>query len=463
VEVGGEQGFLSTTVPDVEHNRGGTAVVDDFDLDGDLDFIVGFKDADVTLYRQDAGVWTAEDMGLPPGSGNNTIALVDIDGDGRRDMVFPGPPTLVVMNTAAGLVEREEMSLFGSPYVEFVPGDFNGDGHQDLFGVVSSAGRPGDPSLHDILLLNDGTGSFERTSLDGDTTTRMGFDGVALDWEGDGDLDIWVVNDKGDLFGGNALWRAQDGVLSDATEACDCGIVQSGMGADVGDYNNDGLPDLYGSATAVNALLEGQPDHTFIDVTLVTGASPLTGVGTMSWGAIFLDHDNDGREDLLVAEGDFWTHDNPYGVRAEMPLDLLRQVPGADGRPSFEDVSGVLGEDRMGTWRAVIARDFNGDGLLDILATDLIERPRLYLSEGCTAAGWIEVTAPVGSQVDICADGLRQTRWVSTESSWGGAGSPTVHLGLGSASTVDRLQVRLPTGEVWVMEDLEGRRTLSVD
>ena len=194
----------------------------------------------------------------------------------------------------------------------------------------------------------------------------------------------------------------------------------------------------------------------------MTDACPLDGGGSMSWGAIFLDYDNDGREDLLVAEGDFWRHGDAMALRGEMPLDLLRQVPNPEGRPSFEDVSTLLGDDLMGTWRAVVARDFNGDGVLDVLATDMTKRPHLFLSEGCTEAAWIEVHAPVGSQIDVCAGGLRQTRWSSTESSWGGAGIPTAHLGLGTATQIDRLQIRLPSGELVVAEELEGRRVVKV-
>jgi hypothetical protein len=465
-EVGESLGLLGSSLPLSEHSTGGAAVVDDFDLDGDLDFLVGFRQAETTLYRNTGTSWEIESMDLSPGAASNTIALADIDGDGRRDLVMPGPPVLVVLNTDEGLEARTELmewGLMGSPYVEFAPGDFDGDGDIDLFGLLQVTGLGSDETLTDHLLLNDGTGSFVTASLDGDAPKRWGFDAQIFDWGGDGDLDVWVVNDQGFEYGPNVLWENDEGVLINSTEDCACGLMQSGMGAAVGDYNNDGIPDLYGSATAINALLEGQADGTFVDVTLVTGASPLEGSGSMSWGALFMDYDNDGRQDLLVAEGDLWRDGDFDPLKIPLPLHLLRQVDNPDGRPHFESVSDLLGDDLERSWRAVIPRDFNGDGVLDILATDIVERPRLFLSDGCTEAGWLEVHVPVGSQVDVCADGVRQTQWSSTESSWGGAAIPTVHFGLGGSVEIDRLQVRLPSGEVAVLEGtLEGRRSLVV-
>jgi len=366
------------------------------------------------------------------------------------------------MNTSDGFVQRTEETLSTTPWVELAPGDFNGDGHMDLYGMLSASPMGTASSTPDHLLINDGTGVFTAQPLPGDAPKGMGFDTVIFDWQQDGDADAWVVNDQGARFGANVLWGNEDGELTDESGACNCGIMQSGMGGDVGDYNNDGVPDLYGSATAVNALLEGQPDGTFLDVTLVTQASPLSGVGEMSWGAIFLDYDNDGRQDLLVAEGDFWYDGDTMAIREPMSLDLLRQEQTEGSRPRFVDTSSLLGDDLLRSWRAVVARDLNQDGVLDLLVTDITDRPRLFLSEGCTKAGWLEVHAPIGSQVDICADGLRQTRWSSTESSWGGAATPSVHFGIGDSTKIDRLQIRLPSGEILVQEDLAARRIVHV-
>jgi hypothetical protein len=309
------------------------------------------------------------------------------------------------------------------------------------------------------LLLQQDDGSWERVDLEGEVATGMGFDAVLFDRDRDGDLDVYVVNDMGADFGGNVLWENQGGTLTDASEACGCDAVMSGMGVDVGDHDGDGQPDLYLSATGRNLLYQADGDWLYADVGQSTGADPFEDPDEMSWGAVFLDYDNDGLPDILVAQGDQWHGEDPIGVVGDLPIALLGQTPGG----TYEHRAAELGMDLQGSWRAVVAVDHNGDGVLDPLVTDVTEQPRLFLSTGCTRNGWLEVEAPPMARVEICAGGARQVAWATTESSWGGARPPVVHFGLGDADRVDRLAIELLDGTVtYVDEPFEARRSVRV-
>jgi hypothetical protein len=219
------------------------------------------------------------------------------------------------------------------------------------------------------------------------------------------------------------------------------------MGVDLWDVNEDGRPDLYVSASMNNVLLQQHEDESFVDVSLLMNADPLDGtLLTMSWGAIFLDFDNDGLRDLLVAEGDLWHALSTDPVVVELPLDLLRLTE-AEPVPRYEDVSAEYGFGIMGSWRSIVAMDHNGDGIVDPLITDVEHRPRLYMSQGCTANGWLRVGAPVHSRIELDAGGRTQTAWVDTHSSFAASSTPEVHFGLGPTDTVTALRVTLPTGE----------------
>ena len=249
------------------------------------------------------------------------------------------------------------------------------------------------------------------------------------------------MNDKGLDFGGNVLY-ANDGSALDSTgEDCSCEVIQDGMGVDVGDYNRDGLPDLFLSAATRNILLEAAGDGSFIDVTASLGADSVAEGDSMAWSGIFLDWDNDGDQDLLVAQGALLNsdvdRDNPG------PLDLMSWEDTA-----FVNLAASLGLGQSENYRSLVAVEFNQDGVLDLLATRIAERPLLYLSEGCTAEGWLEVEAPVGSRIQVEAGGTTQTAWISTESSCGAARPPTRHFGLGTAREVDALHVLQPDGQI---------------
>jgi len=459
-EVAAQMGLSGSDGGVTEHNTGGIAVVDDFDLDGDLDIVLGFADGSPRYYERTAEGFVGGEI---PGMGSIdpvvlTPSLADYDGDGLRDLLLAGPPSRTLRNTGAGFEPGGDMVASAAP-VELAPLDVDGDGLLDLFAASTGDLNAGAEERADSLLVADAAGSWSAQSLDLAEAGGVAFDAVVFDWEGDGDQDVYVINDKGPEYGGNVLWENVGGELVSATERCGCGLVHSGMGGDMGDFNRDGRPDLYLSATSHNALLEAQADGTFADVAVALGADPLADDSAMSWGAIWLDHDNDGRLDLLVAEGDLWYDGQFDPVVQDLPIDLLRQTE--DG--VFEDRSELLGHDLNGSWRAVIAVDHNADGVLDLLITDVEAAPRLYMSDGCTAAGWLEVSAPLGSKVEICTDGVVQTAWSTTESSWGGAKPPTVHFGLGDAQAVERVVVTLLDGRIATAEGLEARRSLTVD
>jgi len=280
-------------------------------------------------------------------------------------------------------------------------------------------------------------GSLEPISDSG----RMGFDAAWFDWKGDGTQDAYVVNDMGSVYGGNVLRENNEGTLDSSGESCNCEVVQDGMGVDVGDYNADGVADLFLVAASKNLLLQGVADGDFIDVTASTGADSVAAGGVMGWGGIFLDHDNDGDMDLLVTQAPRSQHDLPG------PIDLMSWEDGG-----FANLRESLGLNIYGIFRSLVAVDLNQDGILDLLVTQANDRPLLYLSQGCTEQSWLEVSAPVGSRVRVEAGGITRTAWISTESSCGAARPPSRHFGLGSAEEVDAVEVQLSDGSTHLAE-----------
>jgi hypothetical protein len=122
-----------------------------------------------------------------------------------------------------------------------------------------------------------------------------------------------------------------------------------------------------------------------------------------------------------------------------------------------------LGLDTLGSWRSLVTLDDNGDGVLDVLVTDTVARPRFYVSEGCTVNAWLEVEAPVHSRVSVTSGGRTQTAWVTTESSYGAGRTPMVHFGLGAEEVVERLEVTAPGRKVLVATGIAGRRRVVVE
>ena len=223
----------------------------------------------------------------------------------------------------------------------------------------------------------------------------MGAGVALLDYDNDGDLDVFLVQGAALPFdaatkagrgrGGpptcrlfrNDLVAAADGRrtlhFTDVTEAAGVGLRVYGMGAAVGDYDNDGYPDLFVTSFGSTTLLHNNGDGTFTDVTKQAAVSD----SAWSTSAAFIDFDRDGYLDLFVARYvDFTTAANklcndPAGARDYCSPRAYRPVPARlfrnDGRGHFVDVTAAAAVTKAyGAGLGVAVGDYNGDGWLDI-------------------------------------------------------------------------------------------------
>jgi hypothetical protein len=227
--------------------------------------------------------------------------------------------------------------------------------------------------------------------------------GVALfDFDSDGLLDIFFVNSLTvDLVksGGktrSALYRNNgDGTFKDVTDKAGVGDIGWGMGAAVGDFDNDGFDDLYVTCLGANHLFKNDGDGTFTDVTAKAG------VGDPRWstGAAFVDYDNDGRLDLFVANYvDFDVNHLPEFGKGRtcqykgVPVQCgPRGLPGAgdslyhnNGDGTFTDVSKKAGVSDPGGFYGlgVVCADFDEDGFTDIYVANDSTPNFLYHNNG---------------------------------------------------------------------------------
>src|SRR5204863_716473 len=233
--------------------------------------------------------------------------------------------------------------------------------HPDVFQPISP-----------LVYHNDGNGHFTEVSQKNGLSKAGKALGIALaDYDRDGHIDLFVANDSMVEFlyhnKGNGTFE-EVGLLSEVAVDGD-GRTYAGMGVDFADYNNDGWPDLVITDLANQryALYQNNGDSTFTYSSFTSGVARLT-MTHSGWGIRFLDYDNDGWKDLLVAQGhDLDTIELSYpNLRYREPM-LLAHNSGQ----GFQDVSAISGAALREPWvgRGMAIGDINNDGRVDAVVT----------------------------------------------------------------------------------------------
>jgi enediyne biosynthesis protein E4 len=224
--------------------------------------------------------------------------------------------------------------------------------------------------------------------------------GVALlDYDGDGYLDVYLVNGaaipslkkESPAYWNRLFHNNHDGTFTDVTEKAGVAGAGYGMGVAVGDYDNDGWPDLFVANVTVNQLFHNNGDGTFTDVTTKAGLQGAILDGKKMWsaGAGWFDYNNDGLLDLFVVNYCKWevNHD-PYctiggGARGYCHPQYYAATHNSlyrnNGDGTFTDVSGETGiTSQFGKGMSVSFADYDGDGFLDAFVADDTTRNYLF-------------------------------------------------------------------------------------
>ena len=497
----GEKYYLEPT--------GAGAAFFDYDNDGDLDiyFVNGAnlpgatseKPPRNTLYRNNLdGTFT--DVTDIVGVGDTNYGLGccvgDYDNDDNQDLYITnfeanvlyhnnGDGTFSDVTQKAGVGDERWGSCCAFA-------DYDNDGDLDLFvsnyvvfnleenpicssrGIRVYCGPETYDSVPDILYRNNGDGSFtDVTESAGLYNAGKGFGVVWGDYDNDGDLDLFVANDTTPnfLYCNNSDGTFAEMAMMAGVALSESGMAFNGMGANFGDYDNDGYLDIIVTnfQDQTTSLYRNTHDGFFFDVTFTSGIGEQT-LPYLEWGVDLFDFDNDGDLDIFTANGhvdDNIEQFDPIGT-----YNQQNQLFRNNGNGTFSDSSNMAGPGLLikTVSRGAAFGDYDNDGDIDILVTNVNQPPILLRNDGGNKNNWLMIKTVgvksnrdgIGARITISAGGKMQIREIKSGSSFLCQSDMRAFFGLGKSDMIDLVEIRWPSGIVEKIEKVKINQIITI-
>jgi hypothetical protein len=424
--------------------------VGDFNSDGFEDLYVTSIGSDHLFKNNGNGTFTdvTQKAGVSDPRFSTGAAFLDYDNDGKLD--------LFVTNYVG--FDMNNLPIFGEgPTCQFK-------------GVPVQCGPRGLPGAGDSLFHNNGDGTFTDVSKKAgvaDSRGYYGLDVLGSDFDGDGWIDIFVANDSTPnfLYHNNGNGTFSEIGFESGTALDKNGNEQGCMGVTLGDYDHDGLLDLFitNFDDEYNVLYRNAGKGSFVDVSYEAGVAMIS-LPYVGWGTKFFDFDNDGWVDLFVANGHAYPQRDRYRQRK------LLHRNNRDG--TFSEVAAQYGsalmEERAS--RGTAFGDIDNDGDVDIVVNDLDSAPQLLRNDGGNKNNWIIVKTigtksnrdGIGARVKVVSGELTQIDEVRSGGSYISQNDLKLHFGLEKRASVDLIQVRWPSGTVDTLNNVTVNKVVTV-
>jgi enediyne biosynthesis protein E4 len=430
--------------------------VGDYNNDGWPDIYVTCYGGNV-LYRNNGdGTFTdvTKQAGVADGRWSTGAAFADYDGDGFLDLMVTNYVDL----------DLHHLPAFGSAMT------------CRFMGINVQCGPRGLKGSGDSLFHNNGDGTFSDVSKKAGVDDPNGYYGLGVIWtdfNNTGRPDIYVANDStaGYLYRNEGNGKFSEIGMESGTALGEDGHEQAGMGVSVGDYLHTGRPSLVVSNFALDntPLYRNGGNWDFQEVSYAAGVG-LPSLPWVKWGIAFVDLDNDGWLDLFTVNGHVYPQADQLPSSAKYREPKLVQLNQADG--TFCDASEQTGpavlEPRVS--RGLAAGDLFNDGNMDLVVEDLVGKPMVLRNHGIPGRHWVgfELAGQksnrmaIGARLKLVAGGMTQTDEIHSGGSYLSQSDTRVHFGLGTATSIDSLEIRWPSGKVETFKSLSADKFYNV-
>jgi hypothetical protein len=423
----------------VRHGWGQGVCVGDYDNDGDKDLFITYY-GDNVLYQND-GKGRFKDVSLQAGFSmegrrwGTGCSFFDYDRDGRLD--------LAVAN-----------------YIDFDPKSTPLPGEKlcTFKGLAVVCGPRGLPGGKNLLYRNLGT-SFRDVSKESrfdEPHERYCFTSIAGDFDDDGWPDVFLACDSTPSI---LLRNNHDGTFTDVGISAgvalnESGQVQGSMGADAADFDHSGRLSLVVTTfdDDIPALFLHEADGYYTDISLRAGLGYLT--NQVGWGTSFLDIDNDGWQEIFMANGHVYPNIDQLKQRSRYKQSKYIYYNLRDR--TFADISNLSGPGPLirSSARGLAVGDLDNDGWLEVVVNNLDSRPNLLVNSkrggnwiSFQLVGTVSNRDAIGARLRMKSGHLLQTAEVKSGCCYMSQSDMRLHFGLGSISAIEWVEVRWPNGK----------------
>ena len=421
------------------------------------------------------------------------VAAADYDNDGFTDLFVTGvrsntlyhnngDGTFTDVTAPAGIAQDGLWSVAAGWF------DYDNDGLLDLFVVRYVKWSPHNEPwcgletpgyrtychprfyspLANVLYHNEGNGHFRDVSQESGIGRYPGKGmGVAFgDYDGDGLLDVFVANDtvRNYLFHNDGHGHFSEAGVEAGVSYAEDGKETSSMGVDFRDYDNDGREDLFITTLSNErfSLFRNAGPALFANTTAPSRISSAS-LPWSGWSTGMFDFNNDGFKDVFVAAGHAMDNAELTTSRVSRQPNLLFLNRG-DGTFQLQELPGAAFH------RGAAFGDFNRDGRMDVVVTRLNESPVVLWNGSANTGHWIDLRLEgrrsnrdgIGAMVHVSTGSGEQWNRVTTSVGFASSSDRTVHFGLGNDDRIATLEIRWPSGTHQVLHDLAVDRLMVV-